>query len=589
MLRTKIVCTIGPVSRDPETLASLIRAGMDVARLNMSHGEHDFHRENIQRIRQLSDELDKPVAILADLQGPKLRVGVMQPGGVPLRAGDTLILTTEQITGEPGRVPVQYEHLPEVLKAGDRILIDDGLLELRVIDLENREIRTEVVTEGTLTSNKGLNLPNASLAIPAITEKDRQDLRFALEMQVDAVALSFVRSAAEVLELREQIRDVSILGRPTPVIAKIEKPEAVHNIDAIIAAADGIMVARGDLGIEMSTEAVPMVQKMIIRKCNQAGKPVITATQMLDSMIRNPRPTRAEASDVANAILDGSDAIMLSGETAAGKYPTLAVETMARIACETEQARSSLAIGPILPQPGLTFSEAVAHASVDTAINLNAKAILAPTASGQTARTIARFRPPCPVVAATPSPITQRQLMFVWGVYPVLVPRTVSTDQVLKDAVEAAQRHGYVSEGDIIVITGGSVGYGVGTTNLMKVHLIERVLARGLGLGDRQVIGRVRRLNPPLDPLLRVDPDEIVVTPSTDHTFVHVLRRAAGLVTADAAEDAHSRLLAMELGIPAVIGAPESMETLRDGMQVVLDAKRGVIYERPDALVHVEE
>ncbi len=589
MLRTKIVCTIGPASRDPASLAALIRAGMDVARLNMSHGEPEFHRENIRRIRQLAEELDKPVAILADLQGPKLRVGTMPSGGVPLRAGEMLVLTTEPIIGGPGRVPVQYEHLPETVKAGDRILIDDGLLELRVIGVEGREIRTQVVTDGTLTSNKGLNLPHASLAIPAITEKDREDLSFALEMQVDAVALSFVRSPAEVLELKNQIRDVSTLGRSTPVIAKIEKPEAVDNIDAIIAAADGIMVARGDLGIEMSTEAVPMVQKMIIRKCNQAGKPVITATQMLDSMIRNPRPTRAEASDVANAILDGSDAIMLSGETAAGKYPVLAVETMARIACETELAQAALPMRAILPQPGPSFSEAVAHASVDTATDLNAKAILVPTVSGQTARTIARFRPHCSIVAVTPSPITQRQLMFVWGVYPILAPRSNNTDQVLSDAVEAAQRHGYVGEGDVIVITGGSAGYGAGTTNLMKVHLIERVLARGVGLGERRVIGRVRRLSPPLDPTLRVDPDEIVVTPGTDRTFVPVLRRAAGLVTADVAENSYSRLLALEIGIPAVIGVREDLEALRDGMEVVLDAERGVVYDRPPALAHVEE
>jgi pyruvate kinase len=588
MLRTKIVCTIGPASRDPAILAALIRAGMDVARLNMSHGEPEFHRENIRRIRQLAEELDKPVAILADLQGPKLRVGTMPPGGVPLHAGEILVLTTEPIIGGPGRVPVQYEHLPEAVKPEDRILIDDGLLELKVIGVEGREIQTKVVTEGTLTSNKGLNLPHASLAIPAITEKDREDLRFAIEAQVDAIALSFVRSAEEVLELKRQIRDLATLGRPTPVIAKIEKPEAVDNIDAIIAAADAIMVARGDLGIEMSTEAVPMVQKMIIRKCNQAGKPVITATQMLDSMIRNPRPTRAEASDVANAILDGSDAVMLSGETAAGKYPVLAVETMARIACETEQAQAELPMPAILPHPEPSFSEAVAHASVDTATNLDAKAILVPTVSGQTARTIARFRPRCAIVAATPSPITQRQLMFVWGVYPILAPRSNNTDQMLSDAVEAAKRHGYASEGDVIIITGGSVAWGVGSTNLMRVHLIECVLARGTGLGERRVIGRVRRLSPPLDPSVRVDPDEIVVTPRTDPTFVPVLRRAQGLVTADAAEDSYSRLLALEIGIPAVVGVGDDLEALRDGMEVVLDAEWGVIYDRPPALTLVE-
>ena len=586
--RTKIMCTIGPACSEPEVLGQLINAGMDVARLNFSHGDHQSHHENIQRIRALAEQANKPVAVVADLQGPKLRVGSMPPQGVPLAPGETLVLTTEQITGEPGRVPVQYEHLPEAVRPGDRILIDDGLIEVKVSHVEGTEITAQVVTGGVLTSNKGLNLPAASLAIPAITEKDKEDLRFALDEQVDMVAMSFVRTAEEVLEMKGLIREMSSLGRATPLIAKIEKPEGVDNIDAIIAVVDCVMVARGDLGIETAPEKVPMVQKMIIRKCNQAGKPVITATQMLDSMIRNPRPTRAEASDVANAILDGSDAIMLSGETAAGKYPVSAVETMVRITCETEIARASLPGRQTTARPGKFFAEAVAHASVTTALDMSAAAIVAPTVSGDTARTIARFRPHCPIVAVTPSPITQRQLALVWGVYPVLSKRVGSTDEVISDAVEAAQRHGYIREGDIVIITGGAVGFGVGTTDMMKVHLIERVLAHGTGLGERRVIGRLRHLSAPLDPNVRVDPDEIVVAACTDRTFVPVLRRALGLVTADAAPDAHCRLLALEMGVPAVVGIREDIDSLPDGAQVVLDAKRGMVYERPAALLHAE-
>ena len=370
--RTKIMCTIGPACSEPEVLAQLIKAGMDVARLNFSHGDHQAHHDSIQKIRSLAQQVNKPVAVLADLQGPKLRMGNMPPEGIPLSQGEILVLTTEPIIGAAGRVPVQYEHLPGAVKPGDRILIDDGLIELMVSQVKGTEIETHVVTGGLLTSNKGLNLPRASLAIPAITEKDKEDLRFALDEQVDLVALSFVRTAEEVLEMKGLIREMSSLGRPTPLIAKIEKPEGVDNIDAIIAVVDGVMVARGDLGIETAPEKVPMVQKAIIRKCNQAGKPVITATQMLDSMIRNPRPTRAEASDVANAILDGSDAIMLSGETAAGKYPVLAVETMVRITCETELAQASLPGRQITARPGRTFAEAVAHASVSTALDLDA-------------------------------------------------------------------------------------------------------------------------------------------------------------------------------------------------------------------------
>jgi pyruvate kinase len=586
--RTKIMCTIGPACSEPEVLGQLINAGMDVARLNFSHGDHQSHHENIQRIRALAEQANKPVAVVADLQGPKLRVGNMPLQGVPLAPGETLVLTTEQITGEPGRVPVQYEHLPEAVRPGDRILIDDGLIEVKVSHVEGTEITAQVVTGGVLTSNKGLNLPAASLAIPAITEKDKEDLRFALDEQVDMVAMSFVRTAEEVLEMKGLIREMSSLGRATPLIAKIEKPEGVDNIDAIIAVVDCVMVARGDLGIETAPEKVPMVQKMIIRKCNQAGKPVITATQMLDSMIRNPRPTRAEASDVANAILDGSDAIMLSGETAAGKYPVSAVETMVRITCETEIARASLPGRQTTARPGKFFAEAVAHASVTTALDMSAAAIVAPTVSGDTARTIARFRPHCPIVAVTPSPITQRQLALVWGVYPVLSKRVGSTDEVISDAVEAAQRHGYIREGDIVIITGGAVGFGVGTTDMMKVHLIERVLAHGTGLGERRVIGRLRHLSAPLDPNVRVDPDEIVVAACTDRTFVPVLRRALGLVTADAAPDAHCRLLALEMGVPAVVGIREDIDSLPDGAQVVLDAKRGMVYERPAALLHAE-
>ncbi|MGD2176559.1 MAG: pyruvate kinase, partial [Anaerolineae bacterium] len=323
MLRTKIVCTIGPATREPDMLRQLILAGMNVARLNFSHGGQEFHGENVSRIRRVSAELDQPVAILVDLQGPKLRVGDMGPEGIPLAAGEELILTNRPIVGhavgEDGQlaeVPLQYASLPGEVRPRDRILIDDGLLELQVLETSANDIRARVITGGQLKSNKGLNLPNAALSIPAITEKDWDDLEFAVAAGADWIALSFVRSAEEVCQLKERIAELSEFGRPVPVIAKIEKPEALERIDAIIEATDGIMVARGDLGIETAPEKVPMGQKMIIGKCNAAGVPVITATQMLDSMIRNPRPTRAEASDVANAILDGTDAVMLSGETA---------------------------------------------------------------------------------------------------------------------------------------------------------------------------------------------------------------------------------------------------------------------------------
>ncbi len=583
-LRTKIVCTIGPATQTPEALTQLIRAGMDVARLNFSHGDHASHALSIQHIRKAAAEVGKPVAILGDLQGPKLRVGIMQEGGVPITPGETLVLTTEHITGVPGRVPVQFELLPQVVAAGDRILIDDGLLEVVVSEVRECDIITRVTVGGVLTSNKGMNLPRAALSIPAITEKDRENLAFAIEHGIDWIALSFVRTAQEVWDLKGYIRQLSAFGRQTPVISKIEKPEAINNIDEIIAASDGIMVARGDLGIELSAEAVPMLQKLIITKCNQVGKPVITATQMLDSMIRNPRPTRAEASDVANAILDGSDAIMLSGETASGKYPLQAVQTMVRIAQEVERVYLESMRKQVAAKAGRTFAEAVSHATVETALDLSAAAIVTPTVSGSTAKAVSRFRPPCPIVAVTPSPFAQRELVLFWGVYPLLSHRGTTTDAVIADAVEAAQKAGFAKESDVLVVTGGSVEGGGGTTNLMKIHLIERVLARGLGLGDRKVIGRVRRLIAPVTADVIVSPEDIIVTETTDRTFLPALHRASGLITADASADSHCRLIALEIGLPAVVGVQEAIDELKDGMQIVMDSKRGLVYERPPAL-----
>jgi pyruvate kinase len=473
MLRTKIVCTIGPASRSPEMLRELMLAGMDVARLNFSHGSQSYHGENIERIRAVAAELRKPIAILTDLQGPKLRVGEMEGEGVLLVSGEKVVLTTRPIVGHAGEVPVQYAKLPQDVEAGDHILIDDGLLELEVLSTGDADIPCRVITGGLLQTNKGMNLPRASHAIPAITDKDRQDLRFVLEQQVDWVALSFVRNPDEVRELKAMIQKLSTSGQPVPVVAKIEKPRAVDNIDEIIEAADAIMVARGDLGIETSPEAVPVVQKMIIAKCNTVGKPVITATQMLDSMMRNPRPTRAEASDVANAIEDGTDAIMLSGETAVGKYPLEALRTMVRIAQEAERSGLDSAARPRPSRgPVASIANAISHATYETACDLEAAAIITPTISGHTAQVISKYRPCSPIIAVTPSPTVQRQLALHWGVRALLSERTDSTDETISGAVSVAQKHGLVKQGDIVVITAGAAGSGPGTTDIMKVQVV---------------------------------------------------------------------------------------------------------------------
>ncbi|MEX1019558.1 MAG: pyruvate kinase [Litorilinea sp.] len=581
MLRVKIVCTIGPASREPEVLEKIILAGMNVARLNFSHGTHEYHRGTMERVRAVSEKLKKPVAILADLQGPKLRVGKMQQGGVPLRRGEELRLVIDDSVGEPGRVPIQYDELPQMVRKGERILLDDGLLELQVISAKDTEICTKVIIGGLLTDNKGMNLPDASLNIPALTSKDLEDVKFALANQVDWVALSFVRTAQEVYDLKAIIRNDSSFGRVPPVISKIEKPEAVRNIDAIIEASDAIMVARGDLGIETPPETVPMIQKQIIAKCLRAAKPVITATQMLDSMIRNPRPTRAEASDVANAVLDGSDAIMLSGETASGSYPVESVQTMAKIAEEAE--RSQLAPDSRVSYTGpevYTAAGAICHAAMQTANQLGAKAIIAPTVSGATARFIASFRPKVPVVAVTPSPMVQRQLCMHWGTYPLVTRRLSNTDEVVNDAIKVAEDAGLVNPGDTVVLTAGVVGSVRSATNLMMVRSVERVLAKGTGLGRREIAGRIVAVTIPLNgKSIEVGPQDIVFAPHVDRSCLALLQRAGGLITVEAGMDSFGAVTAVELGLPAIIGVEGAIDELVDGRQVILDTTTGHVIE----------
>jgi pyruvate kinase len=476
MRKTRIVCTIGPASREPETLKRLMEEGMDVARLNMSHGDRATHAENVRRIRAAARQVGKPVAIQADLQGPKLRVSIMEEPGVQLEAGQPATFTTRDIVGKSrDAIPVQNPRFPQMVKAGDRILVDDGQIECEVVAVQDDEVHCRCYTTAVLKSNKGINLPGASLDLPALTDKDRQDLTHALEWGVDWIALSFVRTPDGVRETKDLIRGLLGPDDRVPVLAKIEKPEALDNIDAIIEAADAVMVARGDLGIEIAPEKVPMAQKKIIEKCNRAGIPVITATQMLESMVHNPRPTRAEASDVANAILDGTDAIMLSAETSIGEYPLQSVHTMVRIADEVERQQ-----GEIPPRPFgvradeicFAIGDAVGRAARETAHHLQAAALVCPTVSGYTARIMSHYRPQAPIIAVTPSEKVQRRLMLYWGVTPLLAPRTENTDEMISHALDAARNHDLIHKGDIVVITAGAARSRPGTTDLMRVQII---------------------------------------------------------------------------------------------------------------------
>jgi pyruvate kinase len=470
MLRTKIVCTLGPASDDAGAIGAFVEAGMAVARINFSHGTHEAQARRIETVRRVARERGCPVAVLADLQGPKLRVGLLPASGVLLIEGETIVMRDQASATDPAIIPLPHPEVLRDVRPGDRALLDDGLLELQVLDCDGQQVSARVVTGGLLTSRKGLSLPHTSLQMPSVTEKDKADAAFALEQSVDYFALSFVRCGDDVQQLRSWLEE---RGADTPIIAKIEKPEALDCIGEILSASDGLMVARGDLGVEAPAEEVPIAQKRIIRACNQARKPVITATQMLDSMMRNPRPTRAEASDVANAILDGSDAIMLSGETAVGRYPIESVRTMARIAEVTER---SMPYADWLVQSRhpdtRSVTDAMGQVACEIASDLDAKAIITSTVSGSTARRVASHRPITPIIAPTPSLATYRQMALVWGVDPLLVDEFADTEAMIVTVMEAARARGLVKDGELVIITAGVPLGGAGLTNLLKVHRV---------------------------------------------------------------------------------------------------------------------
>ncbi|PLX88888.1 MAG: pyruvate kinase [Desulfuromonas sp.] len=474
--RTKIVATVGPASGSTEGLESLLDAGVDVFRLNFSHGSAEQKLEWIETIRTLSRQRERAVSILGDLQGPKIRTGVMRDGAQRLTVGQQVVMTTEEVEGADGLIPTGYANLPGDVVAGDQILLDDGQLELQVEQVAPPKVFCRVIVGGLLKDRKGINLPGVRVSAPAMTEKDRRDLQFCIDNQLDWVALSFVRQAAEVDELKALLCQQKSGIR---VVAKIEKPEAVDNFDAILQASDGVMVARGDLGVEIPSEKVPLIQKSIIRRCNQAGKPVITATQMLESMIHNPRPTRAETSDVANAILDGTDAVMLSAETASGDHPQEAVKVMDRVARDVES-------DPLLRRRGASLTldegdyrnlpEAIGQAACRVAEHVQAAAILAFTQTGSTAALVAKYRPPLPILAVTPAQEVRRRLALYSGVRSLRVDIEGSTESQILSVEKAVLDSGLLSRGDVVVITMGSPVSAPGTTNLLKVHR--------LGTGD---------------------------------------------------------------------------------------------------------
>jgi pyruvate kinase len=579
MRKTKIVCTIGPASESVEKLSQLIDAGMNVARLNFSHGDHQEHGERIKNIREAASKAGKNVGILLDTKGPEIRTNNMENDGFELQQGASVIVSMKEVLGTPEKFSVTYEGLIDDVHVGSKILLDDGLVGLEVTDIDkaNGEIHTTVANTGMLKNKKGVNVPGVSVNLPGITDKDAKDIIFGIEQEVDFIAASFVRRATDVLEIRQLLEEHN--APHIQIIPKIENQEGVDNIDEILEVSDGLMVARGDLGVEIPAEEVPLVQKRLIKKCNSQGKPVITATQMLDSMQRNPRPTRAEASDVANAIFDGTDAIMLSGETAAGTYPVEAVQTMHNIASRAETA---LDFDEILSarskESDHNMTDAIGQSVAHTAINLDVNAIVAPTESGHTARMISKYRPKAPIVAVTGTESVSRRLALVWGVYPTVGRRVSTTDEMLDMAVEESMNSGLTKHGDLIVITAGVPIGESGTTNLMKIHVVGDIVAKGQGIGRKSAYGKAVVAANAEEAVKNVQPGSVLVTIGTDKEMMPALEKCSALIVEEGGLTSHAAVVGINLGIPVVVGVDNATSIFENGQEITVDATRGVIY-----------
>ncbi len=576
MRRTKIVCTLGPATDREGVLKTLLENGLDVARLNFSHGSHEEHGERIERIRGLCAQLGRNVPLLLDTKGPEVRLGDFAEGSVELKRGDLIALSSEPCTGSRELVAVSYPYLARDVQIGERILADDGNLELRVEQVEGNRVICRALNGGVLGSRKSLHVPSASEHLPAITEKDEADLRFGIENDFDFIALSFVRKASDVRKARNFLEEHG--GGDIRIVAKIENRQGVENIDEILRVADGIMVARGDLGMDIPLSEVPVVQRNLIERCYRSGKPVITATQMLDSMMRNPRPTRAETNDVATAIHEGTSALMLSGETAAGPYPLEALRMMVDIAVTTEASIDYWEkFRDWRFDMSLSVTNAISYATCSTAMHLGASAIITVTKSGTTARMLSRFRPECPVIASTTSRKVFRQLVLSWGAWPVFSPEVHSTDELFHVAMAAAEETGLVAHGDVTVITAG-VPVGVsGTTNLVKVQMVGNVLARGRGVGKGFGTGEVCVAKTAEEALERFQPGNILVMHRTCHELVPLMRSATAIVVEEDGEECHAATVGIALDIPVVVGVSHATELLRSGTVVRVDAPQGIV------------
>lgn len=575
--RTKIICTVGPSTDAPGVLEAMLAAGMNVARFNFSHGTHEDHAKRIAMVRAAAQKAGRHIALMLDTKGPEMRLGKFAEGKVQLTAGQSFVLTGRELMGTQERASVNYANLAHEVEAGMKILLADGLIELLIERIEHEDIITRVLNSGEISNNKRVAVPGACINLPPVSDQDVADIRFGIEQGMDLIAASFIQQAANIFAIRRILEDAEAdMG----IIAKIENTPGVSNIDDILKVADGIMVARGDLGVEIPPEDVPLVQKLLIKKCNEAGKPVITATQMLESMIVNPRPTRAEASDIANAILDGTDAIMLSGETASGRYPAEAVATMARIALRIEY---DLRYDELLLRNGLnsisTTTAAISHACAQIAHELGASAIITATETGYTARMVSQYRPETPIVAVTPSEKTARQMQLLWGVFPVVDRIAHSNDERMKRSISAALASGMIQEGDLVVVTAG-ISPGVqGTTNMIQVHIVAEVLLRVQGAGSMTYAGPVCVIKSAAEIAAKCQPGDVLVVADVDEAIAPYAVKAGAIITEEGGLSSNAVIIGLNYNIPVVVNAVGAVERLRDGMIVTVDAARGMIFK----------
>lgn len=576
MRKTKIICTLGPATDKEEVLRSLIINGLDVARINMSHGTHDDARARANMVKKLRKELGKPVALLMDTKGPEIRTREFKDGKVELKKDSIFTLHTEEFMGDETGCSITFKDLPKDISRGARILIDDGLIEMEALEVTSTQVKCKVINGGTVSNHKGINVPECRLSMPYISPQDKADIAFAVEEDFDFIAASFVRSQNDVLLLRRELSENNCDN--IRIIAKIENAEGVENIDDIIRVSDGIMVARGDMGVEINMEEIPVIQKEIISKVYNAGKVVVTATQMLESMVKNPRPTRAEATDVANAIYDGTSAIMLSGETAAGAYPVEAVKTMARIAERTERdANYLLSFEKRELNELKDVTSAISHATCTTAHDLGAVAILAVSKTGTTARMLSKFRPSCPIICGTTEEKVLRQMNLSWGVVPVKVEEMTNTDALFDHIVDVAEKHGYVKSGDLTVVTAG-IPLGVsGTTNMLKVHLVGNILVEGVTANEGSVCGRLCVAKDEDEAIHNFRDGDILVIPRTSNNIVHLLRKAKGIITEEDGLNSHAAVVGLALDKPVIVGAKHATSILTTGTTVRMEGTKGIV------------